>query len=244
MVSETLAAVRRNMRVVFFVEGGARRDIPEYPEVAIREAVANALMHRDYSPEGIGSQVQVNMFADRVEIISPGGLYGAVTVDNIGTYGTSSSRNQFLSRILESTPYPQDAPETGYVVENKGTGFAQIQATLRAQGLPQAQPVDSVFAFVLTMRKQAESSEQSQQHQLTQTTSSRFSKEKAILHVLEGGSMSTSEIATALGISPATALQLLRLHMPRTRNCLGTSCYIVQAARRLLLGCQLRWRSR
>ncbi len=159
MVAETLAAVRRNMKTASYVEEGARRDVAEYPQVAIREAVANALMHRDYSPEGIGSQVQVNMYADHIEVVSPGGLFGAVTVDNIGTYGASSSRNQYLSRILESAPYPAGYPEKGYVVENKGTGFAQIQAALKECGMAPAEPKDSLSLFVVTMRKRTDDSD-------------------------------------------------------------------------------------
>ena len=153
MVAETLASVRRNMKVSSYVEGGSRQDVPDYPEVAIHEAVANALMHRDYSPEGVASQVQVNMFEDRIEIISPGGLFGMVTVDNIGTYGASSRRNQYFSRILESAPYPEGYPEKGYVVENKGTGFAQIQAALKKQGMEPAKPEDSLSFFAVTMCK-------------------------------------------------------------------------------------------
>ena len=153
MVAETLVSVRRNMRIASYVVGGSRIDVPEYPEDAVREAVANALTHRDYSPEALGSQVQVNMFADRIEIISPGGLDGMVTVDNIGTYGASSSRNQFLSRILESVPYPEGYPERGFVVENKGTGFAQIQESLRRQGLRPAHLQAGPSRFCLTMWK-------------------------------------------------------------------------------------------
>ncbi|WP_248921964.1 ATP-binding protein [Olsenella intestinalis] len=153
MVAETLVSVRRNMRIASYVIGGSRIDVPEYPEDAVREAVANALTHRDYSPEALGSQVQVNMFVDRIEIISPGGLYGLVTVDDIGTYGASSSRNQFLSRILESVSYPEGYPERGFVVENKGTGFAQIQESLRRQGLRPAHLQAGPSRFCLTMWK-------------------------------------------------------------------------------------------
>ncbi|SER29392.1 ATP-binding protein [Parafannyhessea umbonata] len=153
MVAETLASVRRNMRIASYVVGGSRIDVPEYPEVAVREAVANALMHRDYSPEALGSQVQVNMFADRIEIISPGGLYGMVTVDNIGTYGASSSRNQFLSRILESVPYPEGYPERGFIVGNRGAGFARIQESLSRQGMRSAHLKSGSSRFCLTMWK-------------------------------------------------------------------------------------------
>lgn len=55
-------ALRRNVRVSSKVEGAFRIDRLEYPETAVREAVANALMHRDYSPDGCASQVQVTMY--------------------------------------------------------------------------------------------------------------------------------------------------------------------------------------
>lgn len=200
MVAETLAAVRRNMKMTSYVEGGSRIDAAEYPEVAIREAVANALMHRDYSPEGLASQVQVNMYRDRIEVINPGGLYGTVTVDNIGRYGSSSSRNQFLSRILESAPYPADCPEKGYVVENKGTGFAQIQASLKERGMEPAVPEDSLSLFVLTIRKG---------HRLNDPMTSEG--DEGILRIVdEKGSVSTSDVATNLGVSSATAYRRIK----------------------------------
>jgi ATP-dependent DNA helicase RecG len=216
MVAETLAAVRRNMKVLSRVEGGARLDTFEYPEVAVREAVANALMHRDYSPEGVASQVQVNMFQDRIEVISPGGLYGIVTVDNIGTYGTSSSRNQYLSRILESAPYPAEYPERGYVVENKGTGYAQIQASLKSQGMPPAKPVDSLSVFVLTMRKSEKTATTNTALPEVGPTSKKSSKlssdagQTLINAVQENGSISKTEASELLGTSGATAYRRIK----------------------------------
>lgn len=212
MVSETLAGVRRNARIASFVEGGSRRDVPEYPEVAIREAVANALMHRDYSPEGLGSQVQVNMFSDRIEIASPGGLFGMVTVDNIGQYGASSGRNQYLSRILESTPYPADVPESGYVVENKGTGFAQMQAALKACGMPPAEPEDSLSAFVIRMRKPPDEPFAGKRGDAAGNLSGESDEDfGGVMRLFEGGKLvSTSEASAALGVSNATAYRRLR----------------------------------
>lgn len=210
MVAETLAAVRRNMRVSSYVEGGARRDVAEYPEVAVREAVANALMHRDYSPEGLGSQVQVNIYTDRIEIMSPGGLYGTVTVDNIGQYGASSTRNQHLSRILESTPYPNGYPEKGYVVENKGTGFAQIQAALKSQGMDPAEPTDDLSMFVVTMRKKAAPKRafSSSGIPLAQGTGKDTPSIEGVVRA--NGSVSTSEAAAALNVSTATAYRRIK----------------------------------
>jgi ATP-dependent DNA helicase RecG len=153
MVSETLAAVRRNMRVSSYVEGAFRIDVPDYPEVAVREALANALMHRDYSPEGRATQVQVNMYEDRIEITNPGGLFGAVTVDRLGEFDVSASRNQTLSRLLESTPFPVGYSEAGYVVENKGTGYFQIERSLAEARMRPPEPKDDLSTFRLTMYK-------------------------------------------------------------------------------------------
>lgn len=144
---DTVAAVRRNMRVGGVLEDGLRRDVPDYPLDAVREAVCNALMHRDYSPLGRGAQVQVNMYADRLEVLSPGGLYGAVTVDTIGEVGSSSTRNQHLSALLETTPYE----DGGFVAENRGTGFSLIEAELAANGMRPPVVVDRPSMFSLTM---------------------------------------------------------------------------------------------
>ncbi|PKO09568.1 MAG: hypothetical protein CVU40_09725 [Chloroflexi bacterium HGW-Chloroflexi-2] len=57
--------------------------IPEYPEEALREALVNAVVHRDYSQYVLGSQVQIEMYANRLEIISPGGLFGPVSLSNL-----------------------------------------------------------------------------------------------------------------------------------------------------------------
>ena len=146
---DTVAAVRRNMRIGGVLVDGLRFDLPDYPPDAVREAVCNALMHRDYSPMGRGAQVQVNMYADRLEVLSPGGLYGPVTVDLLGTAGASATRNQHLSVLLETTPYA----EGGFVAENRGTGFRLMEVELAAAGMRPPEVVDRPSLFALTFRK-------------------------------------------------------------------------------------------
>ncbi|KFJ00952.1 ATP-binding protein [Bifidobacterium stellenboschense] len=147
ILEETLLATRRNMRIGGVLDGPLRKDTFEYPEEAIREAVVNAVMHRDYSPMARGGQIQVNMYADRLEILSPGGLYGAVTTDTIGMPGATSTRNQTLAKLLELTPF-----HGGTVAENRGTGFELITATLTENGNGAPEIADTLTAFRMTFR--------------------------------------------------------------------------------------------
>ena len=71
MVVDAVQAVQRNLRVVSRVIGAGRVDQWEIEPEVIREAVVNALMHRDYSPQARGTQVQVDVFPDRAEVSGP-----------------------------------------------------------------------------------------------------------------------------------------------------------------------------
>ena len=121
MVVDTVQVVQRNLRVVSRVIGAGRVDQWEIEPEVIREAVVNALMHRDYSPQARGTQVQVDVFPDRVEVSSPGGLFGNVRLEGLGESGTSSSRNPRLAALLQET----GDPVTGRpVAENRGSGVS------------------------------------------------------------------------------------------------------------------------
>jgi len=123
MVTEAETYILGAMRKASLIDGVFRRDIPEYPQEALREALANAVAHRDYSSYVRGSYIQVRMFADRLEIQSPGGLFGNVTVDNIEE--EQSTRNARLMRMMEDM----------HVVENRGSGIRAMLHTLREANL-------------------------------------------------------------------------------------------------------------
>jgi ATP-dependent DNA helicase RecG len=74
MVEDAVNHVLASIRKGSLIDGLYRRDIPEYPEEAVREAIVNAVAHRDYSNFARGSYIQIRLFADRLEIQSPGGL--------------------------------------------------------------------------------------------------------------------------------------------------------------------------
>lgn len=86
MVEDALSFCKRNMKIRTIIDPdtGARRDKTEYPVDAIREAILNALIHRDYSIHTEGTPVQIDFFSDRLEIHSPGSLYGRMSVEQLG----------------------------------------------------------------------------------------------------------------------------------------------------------------
>ena len=118
---------------------------------AVREAVCNALMHRDYSELARGTQVQVNLYDNRLEFLSPGGLYGTVTAATVASAGYSSTRNQYLADILESTPY-----EGGFVAENRGTGFKLMGIELGRNQMEAPVVRDSVAMFSLEFHRRTD----------------------------------------------------------------------------------------
>ncbi len=102
MVEEAISFCKRNMKVKTVIDPntGKRTDTTEYPVKAIREAVLNALIHRDYSPYTEGTPVQIDFFSDRLEIHSPGNLYGRMTVEDLGS-ARPDLRNPTLATMPE-----------------------------------------------------------------------------------------------------------------------------------------------
>lgn len=132
MLVEAMAAITKNMTRRALVTGAGRRDLWEYPLEALREAIANALVHRDLSPGSRGNQVQIEMFPDRLRISNAGGLFGTVTLEHLGAEGRSSSRNATLMKILEEVTIPDTDQR---ICENRGSGIREILAALRAAGM-------------------------------------------------------------------------------------------------------------
>lgn len=140
LVEEAVNYVLAGLRKSSLIDGLYRRDIPEYPEPAIREAVVNAVAHRDYSHFARGSYIQIRLFADRLEIQSPGGLFGGVTEDNLED--EQSTRNRTLMRLMEDA----------HLVENRGSGIRAMIQALRTANLEPPRFNDRRTSFWLTLR--------------------------------------------------------------------------------------------
>jgi len=137
MVDNAVSYVMANMRKGSLIRGVLREDVPEYPEVALREAIVNALAHRDYSHFVRGSHIQVRMFADRLEVENPGGLYGRVTLDRLQE--GQSTRNRLLMHLMEDV----------HLVENRGSGIDAMQDAMQKRGLPAPVFEDRRTAFLV-----------------------------------------------------------------------------------------------
>lgn len=126
MLDAAVDFVRRNSRTKTIIgEDGQRRDKPEYPVKAVREAILNALVHRDYSIHTENVPVRIEMYRDRMEIKSSGGLYGKITIDSLGKV-RPETRNAALANMLELLD----------VTENRYSGIPTIRAEFRDAGLP------------------------------------------------------------------------------------------------------------
>jgi ATP-dependent DNA helicase RecG len=145
MVKDSLAVIQRNMSRRAEVVGHGRKDVWEYPPEALREAIVNALVHRDFSPGTRGMQVQIEMYPDRLTILNPGGLFGAVDIAHLGE-GASSSRNSVLLKILEDVVISGEART---ICENRGSGIRIMREELKGAGMGPPDFFDRVTSFLV-----------------------------------------------------------------------------------------------
>ena len=131
-IQDAVEAVMRNLRTRRIVHGATGRDVSEIPEEVLREAITNAVMHRDYSAYVTAQRVAVDVYPDRVEVTNPGGFWGDRTKENVAD-GLSESRNQVLSKLLRCVPMPNGLST---VAENQGSGVPRMIHAMRGRGLP------------------------------------------------------------------------------------------------------------
>ncbi len=126
-----------NMRRGVVMRGLQRAERLEYPRDAVREAIVNAVAHRDYSIRG--AEIQIFMFADRIEFHSPGKLPGHVTVANI--LSERFSRNEIIVQVLSDLGF----------IERLGYGIDRILQLAEEYGLPRPRLEESANGFRLTI---------------------------------------------------------------------------------------------
>ncbi|MCX6673461.1 MAG: putative DNA binding domain-containing protein [Methanothrix sp.] len=163
--------LKRYIAVRYEMTGEARRrEVPELPYDALREAIINAVAHRDYFQRG--ANVMVEVYDDRIEICNPGGLPKGLTPEEFGK--RSVLRNPKIAGMLHRADY----------IEKMGTGVRKMQRLMSEAGLA---PLEFAFTsfFTVTFRKAAANSEES-----SEITSEKFARNFGIKFGLKGDRLS------------------------------------------------------
>jgi ATP-dependent DNA helicase RecG len=129
--------MRREMRI----NGLAREDSAEYPMAVVREAIVNAVCHRDYSIRGEG--IRLFMYSNRLEVYSPGRLPGHVTLHNLKD--ERYSRNEAIVAVLSDMGY----------IERLGYGIDRMISTMTENGLSAPHFEETAAGFKVTLESAA-----------------------------------------------------------------------------------------
>jgi len=138
LIEAAWQVVWEEMRVAAVVTGLVREEKSEYPSFAVREALVNAVCHRDY--QLTGRRIEIRMFDDRLDVISPGGLPGYITVDNI--VEEHFSRNPRLVNGLFQWGF----------IEELGLGIDRMIEDMANAGHPNPEFRDTPYSFTVTLQ--------------------------------------------------------------------------------------------
>ena len=190
-IEQTLSFVLRHMNIepsISMRRGsllGARQDVFEYSPLAIREAVINAVTHRDYLYDS--SHIYVHMFPDYIEIENPGGLYRGLSLDDLGK--RSIRRNRLLADLLHRAGF----------IERVGSGFSRMQQGLLDNNNPPLE-VSATNFFNIRFYKR-----------LSDVDQNKLSPRQFTIYqlVCNSDGINKRTIALQLGVSEDTALREL-----------------------------------
>ena len=218
-IEDALRFIERNTRVAYRIKGLKRQNIPEYPINALREAITNAVMHRDWFFDG--ANVFVEIYTNRIEVSSPGSLPKGVTLADLGR--RSVRRNALVSDLLHRIGF----------IEKAGTGIRRIRNETRAQGCPEPEFEANGFVTVIfrpNPEVRAEAKERPMGRVTTEVTG-EVTGEVRLLQVI-AGEMTRQHLQEALGLKhedhfrkayllPALQAGLIEMTIPdkpRSRN--------------------------
>ena len=190
LIENSINFIKRNIKKGYSIsDKPQRQEIFEYPLIAVREAIINAVMHRDYYYDA--SHIYIHIFSNRLEIENPGGLYSGLRIEDIGN--RSVRRNRTIADLLFRIKY----------VERIGSGIQRMEKALELNNNPKMEISASNFFVVRLYPRidtQTDINLTSRQYQLYQ-----FFKEKNMV--------TKSESAAFLGVSNDTALREIKVLM-------------------------------
>ena len=180
--------------------GLARVDRRDYPPEAVREALLNAVVHRDYS---FGSSALISIFDDRIEFVTIGGLVRGITLEDVNL-GVSVLRNQYLANIFYRL----------HLIEAYGTGIPKINESYEdCRKKPLIEATENAFKITLPNRNHhyEKSAPKARQTGGTEGARTKESRIDAVLELCRSrGSVARSDVEAVLNISQSAAILLLR----------------------------------
>lgn len=199
LLQSGLEFVTNNTKKAWRKTSDSRIEMPDYPERAVTEALVNALIHRDYLE--LGSEVHIDLFDDRLEIYSPGGLFGGAKMEGKElTAIPSRRRNPVLADIFSRLKF----------MERRGSGFKKILADYDGSALP---TISTEYdSFVLTLpnmnygmdcvygEKQTQTENRLENEKAAQKTAQKTAQ-KIIDIVKSNPNVTVAELETILGKS-------------------------------------------
>lgn len=185
--SENFIRKHINRKVTVGPDSFKRVEEWDYPLEALREAVTNALCHRDYSSS---ANVQIRIFDDRIEIWNPGTLPPGVTVESLKGEHLSRPKNKNIARLLYLAK----------MIEQWGTGTSTMVSTCLKYGLEEPEFIDSGIDFRVIIRKSDDSS-------ISAVLSLLNNRQKAAFHYLleENSHLNSTEYASLFTCTDRTA---------------------------------------
>ena len=192
---EAVAFLQKHLNIRTEIKGFDRKDIYEIPLEVLREAVVNALMHRDYSIRG--TQVMVEIYDDRLEIVNPGGLPKGLSVRKLGK--VSIRRNEIVADLFSRM----------HMVERTGMGIRKMRTAMLAAGLQEpvfqtAEPEGFFRAVFFRSPKYALKEGTPGPEKTTQKTTqdaAQNTAQKIIALMAQKPDITRQELAKAIGIT-------------------------------------------
>lgn len=191
LIEATWNLVWSEMAISAVVKGLEREETFEYPQFAVREALVNAICHRDYRLRG--RRIEVRMFSDRLEVISPGGLPGFITVENIKD--EHFSRNPRLVGGLFHWGY----------IEELGLGIDRMMEVMEQAGHSPPKFDARPYSFAVALHN-----ERTQPELPEWSRDTNHRQARALQYIRESGSITNREYR---GLIQSVSAETLRLDL-------------------------------
>jgi len=196
LLKDSEAFIKNNSSKAWKVDGMSRKEYIDYPEKAVRETIVNALVHRDYSI--IGSEVHIDMYDDRLEIVSPGGMYDGRKIQDLDVSSVASARrNPIICDIFSRLDF----------MERRGSGLSRILDCYEDKSKVEFRS-DSIN-FVVLLRKLYDKSLSGDKVAINNgdKMAINFEKQKEIIinYLKENNKITTTQIAVMLNLKRSRA---------------------------------------